>query len=153
MVARAHGGDDAARAVEVAHQTPPRRSREHVVGRAAHVDVAGVGLQRGDAARGGAEGLRVAAVDLHRDGPPSSTKWSRRSACASPATSALAGMNSMPTRPTPPMRRTMRRKSRSVMPAIGASTRGGSTTECPQPQRLARGRRRRTGRASVTPQL
>src|SRR6185436_17512398 len=48
-----------------------------------------------------------------------------------PLTMALEEMNSMDTTPTPPIRRTIRRKSRSVTPAIGASQRGGSTRTVP----------------------
>src|SRR4051794_41814505 len=43
-----------------------------------------------------------------------------------PLTIALEEMNSIDTTPTPPIRRTIRRKSRSVTPAVGASQRGGA---------------------------
>src|SRR3954471_1808889 len=48
-----------------------------------------------------------------------------------PLTIAFEEMNSIDTTPTPPIRRTMRRKSRSVTPAIGASQSGGSTETGP----------------------
>jgi hypothetical protein len=41
-------------------------------------------------------------------------------------TIAFEAMNSIVTTPTPPMRRTIRRKSRSVTPAMGARINGGS---------------------------
>ena len=46
--------------------------------------------------------------------------------CRLPSTIAREEMNSIDTRPTPPMRRTINRKSRSVTPAIGARNSGGS---------------------------
>jgi hypothetical protein len=44
-----------------------------------------------------------------------------------PETIAREEMNSIDTTPTPPIRRTIKRKSRSVTPAMGASHSGGST--------------------------
>src|SRR6202035_2594818 len=48
-----------------------------------------------------------------------------------PETIAFEETNSIDTTPTPPIRRTIRRKSRSVTPAIGASHSGGSTATLP----------------------
>ncbi len=48
-----------------------------------------------------------------------------------PLTIAFEEMNSMDTTPTPPIRRTIRRKSRSVTPAMGASQSGGSMRRGP----------------------
>src|SRR5579863_9780408 len=61
------------------------------------------------------------------NGRSSSLKCIRSRVFWLPETIAREEMNSIDTTPMPPIRRTIRRKSRSVTPAIGASQRGGST--------------------------
>ena len=65
----AAGLDDARCAAEVAHEGRARATLQHLVRRAAHVDVADVGPQLVDQRRALGHPPGVAAVDLDREGP------------------------------------------------------------------------------------